>query len=194
MATKSLMARPYIISSAKVKPLFGRFLQQKKALYVVVDLSKKPSSSSSRSTTTNFNCVSSFSCLNNNNNNNNKNKNKRTTPSIIIGIGRSNFFTTRASTPVSQPGSFDVPLMQHMETKIKEHLNAQLVTVKDLSGDGRHVYIDVVAEAFEGQSAMNRQRMVYKAIWEELQSVVHAVDKMTTMTPGEATAAAAAQE
>ena len=39
---------------------------------------------------------------------------------------------------------------------------------------------------FEGKSAVNRQRMVYKAIWEELQSVVHAVDQMTTKTPEEA--------
>ncbi|KAK8639174.1 hypothetical protein V6N13_137567 [Hibiscus sabdariffa] len=43
--------------------------------------------------------------------------------------------------------------------------------------------IDVVSSAFEGQSAVNRQRMVYKAIWEELQN---AVDQMTTQTPNEA--------
>lgn len=48
--------------------------------------------------------------------------------------------------------------------------------------------IDVVSPAFEGQSAVNRQRMVYKAIWEELQSTVHAVDQMTTKTPNEASA------
>lgn len=46
--------------------------------------------------------------------------------------------------------------------------------------------IDVVSKAFEGKSAVNRQRMVYKVIWEELQSTVHAVDQMTTKTPGEA--------
>lgn len=48
--------------------------------------------------------------------------------------------------------------------------------------------IDVVSKAFEGKSAVNRQRMVYKAIWEELQSTVHAVDQMTTKTPAEAAA------
>ncbi|KAF3776721.1 BOLA4 protein [Nymphaea thermarum] len=48
--------------------------------------------------------------------------------------------------------------------------------------------IDVVSAAFEGQSAVNRQRMVYKAIWEELQTTVHAVDQMTTKTPEEAAA------
>lgn len=40
--------------------------------------------------------------------------------------------------------------------------------MKDLQGDGRHVTIDVVAAAFEGKSAVDRQRMVYKAIWQEL--------------------------
>ena len=48
--------------------------------------------------------------------------------------------------------------------------------------------IDVVSKAFEGKSAVNRQRMVYKVIWEELQSTVHAVDEMTTKTPDEAAA------
>lgn len=48
--------------------------------------------------------------------------------------------------------------------------------------------IDVISSAFDGQSAVNRQRMVYKAIWEELQSTVHAVDQMTTKTPAEAAA------
>ncbi|KAK2453825.1 protein BOLA1, chloroplastic [Trifolium repens] len=73
-----------------------------------------------------------------------------------------------------------------MQIKIKEQLNAESVSVKDAYGDGRHVSIDVVSTAFEGQSAVNRQRMVYKAIWEELQSAVHAVDQMTTKTPAEA--------
>ncbi|TKY53819.1 BOLA4 [Spatholobus suberectus] len=94
-------------------------------------------------------------------------------------------FSSRA-THVNDAGSVDLPLIQSMEKKIKEQLNAESVTVKDAYGDGRHVSIDVVSTAFEGQSAVNRQRMVYKAIWEELQSVVHAVDQMTTSTPTEA--------
>ncbi|XP_068651205.1 protein BOLA4, chloroplastic/mitochondrial-like [Aristolochia californica] len=97
-------------------------------------------------------------------------------------------FSTRA-TDVSDSGSIDSPMMQSMEQKIKEQLNADKVIVKDAYGDGRHVSIDVVSTAFEGQSAVNRQRMVYKAIWEELQNTVHAVDQMTTRTPAEAAAA-----
>ncbi|KAJ0243714.1 Protein BOLA4 [Hirschfeldia incana] len=119
-----------------------------------------------------------------------------TTPSSIYGNGgfrasgfgavdiRSRNLSTRSS-QINDAGSIDQTLMQSMEQKIKEQLNAESVSVKDMSGDGRHVCINVVSSAFEGQSAVNRQRMVYKAIWEELQNVVHAVDQMTTKTPSE---------
>ncbi|KAL9228627.1 hypothetical protein vseg_004182 [Gypsophila vaccaria] len=95
--------------------------------------------------------------------------------------------TIRAASPhhVNDPGSIDSSLMQSMETKIKNELNAESVIVKDAYGDGRHVSIVVVSSSFEGQSAVNRQRMVYKAIWEELQNTVHAVDQMITRTPSE---------
>ncbi|CAH9143026.1 unnamed protein product [Cuscuta epithymum] len=93
---------------------------------------------------------------------------------------------TRATADQNGFRTIDSPLMQSMENKIKEQLNAESVAVNDISGDGRHVRIDVVSSAFEGQSAVNRQRMVYKAIWEELQHTVHAVDQMSTNTPAEA--------
>ncbi|XP_058103742.1 protein BOLA4, chloroplastic/mitochondrial [Magnolia sinica] len=95
-------------------------------------------------------------------------------------------FSVRSTTQVSDSGSIDSPMMQSMQKKIKEQLNADEVIVRDAYGDGRHVSIDVISSVFEGQSAVNRQRMVYKAIWEELQSTVHAVDQMTTKTPAEA--------
>ncbi|KAG9143466.1 hypothetical protein Leryth_016461 [Lithospermum erythrorhizon] len=83
-------------------------------------------------------------------------------------------------------GPNESPLMQSMENKIKEQLNAESVTVKDAYGDGRHVSISVISTAFEGQNTVTRQRTVYKAIWEELQDSVHAVHQMITLTPTEA--------
>ena len=65
--------------------------------------------------------------------------------------------------------------MESMRAKIQTALDAQSVSVSDVQGDGRHVEIVVVSNQFEGQNSVNRQRMVYKAIWEELQDVVHAV-------------------
>ncbi|CAM8999053.1 unnamed protein product [Rhodiola kirilowii] len=105
---------------------------------------------------------------------------------LMVGGGRGVRRFSAGATHVNDPGSIDSPLMQSMEKKIKEELNAEYVSVKDAYGDGRHVSIDVISTSFEGQSAVNRQRMVYKAIWEELQNTVHAVDQMTTRTPSEA--------
>lgn len=104
---------------------------------------------------------------------------------LRYGNLRKRDFCSVRATEVSDSGSIDSPMIQAMEKKIKEQLNADAVVVKDAYGDGRHVSIDVVSKAFEGQSSVNRQRMVYKAIWEELQSTVHAVDQMTTKTPAE---------
>eukprot|EP00249_Psilotum_nudum_P015321 c25261_g1_i4 orf=241-894(+) len=94
-------------------------------------------------------------------------------------------FSVKA-TDVSGPDSIDSSLITSMKDKIREQLNAEEIVVKDAYGDGRHVSIDVVSVAFEGLSQVNRQRMVYKAIWEELQNTVHAVDQMRTRTPAEA--------
>ncbi|KAK4774825.1 hypothetical protein SAY86_009760 [Trapa natans] len=106
----------------------------------------------------------------------------------LVSTDRSFRFSHIRSAHVNDPGSIDSPLMLSMEKKIMEQLNAESVSVKDTYGDGRHVSIDVVASCFEGQSAVNRQRMVYKSIWEELQNTVHAVDQMTTRTPAEVAA------
>jgi len=72
-----------------------------------------------------------------------------------------------------------------MKEKISEALETEDVVVSDAYGDARHVAIEVVSNAFEGLSSVQRQRLVYKAIWLELQSTVHAVDSMTTKTPSE---------
>lgn len=83
-------------------------------------------------------------------------------------------------------GQVSKELMESMKSKIAEALQTENVSVKDLSGDGRHVSIDVISSLFEGQNSMQRQRMVYKSIWLELQEAVHAVDAMSTKTPAEA--------
>ncbi|KAF5842025.1 bola-like protein [Dunaliella salina] len=83
------------------------------------------------------------------------------------------------------PGQIAAELVAAMQTKIKADLETEHVRIADAYGDGRHVSIEVVSPLFEGQNAVKRQRMVYKAIWLELQEAVHAVDSMTTKTPAE---------
>lgn len=51
--------------------------------------------------------------------------------------------------------------------------------------NGSHITIEVVSFKFSGKRAVQRQQMVYKAIWEEMQGPVHAVDSMTCKTPDE---------
>jgi len=80
--------------------------------------------------------------------------------------------------------------MNSMTEKISAGLNpgndeGERVSVTDASGDGSHVYIEVVSRVFEGKTSVQRQRLVYKAIWEELQEAVHAVDGMSCKTPEE---------
>ena len=77
-------------------------------------------------------------------------------------------------------------LVAAMRAKIGEGLETDQVEVRDESGNARHVSIKVVSKLFEGKSSVNRQRMVYKCIWLELQDQVHAVNEMVTLTPEEA--------
>lgn len=51
--------------------------------------------------------------------------------------------------------------------------------------NGSHISIEVVSAKFEGKRPMQRQQLVYKAIWAELQGPVHAVDSMVCKTPDE---------
>ncbi|CAI0395233.1 unnamed protein product [Linum tenue] len=174
---KTLMLRPHVLSSATTHLLLRRAL-----------LSSRPSPSPSHicPRSTQFRSYSvSFT------HHRTSELHLCSSPSelFISGAGAAsaaNRRFTAGATPVNDSGSIGSPLMQSMELKIKQQLEAESVTVKDAYGDGRHVSIDVISSAFEGQSAVNRQRMVYKAIWEELQSTVHAVDQMTTKTPSEA--------
>lgn len=77
-------------------------------------------------------------------------------------------------------------LMTTITSKISAALETDRVNVVDINGDGRHISIDVVSPVFEGKNLVQRQRLVYKAIWLELQDAVHAVDAMSTKTPAEA--------
>ena len=67
-------------------------------------------------------------------------------------------------------GASTNPVILGMKAKITEQLEAVSVEIQDLSGgDNQHVAIDVVSEWFDGKNSLQRQRGVYKAIWEEMQ-------------------------
>jgi len=53
--------------------------------------------------------------------------------------------------------------------------------------NGSHIAIECVSAMFEGKSMVMRQRLVYKAIWDEMSDggAVHAVDSIIAKTPDE---------
>lgn len=61
-----------------------------------------------------------------------------------------------SNTPSAVTPQVSAELIENMRTKIAEALEAESVNITDTYGDGRHVSIDVVSKAFEGQSSMNR--------------------------------------
>ena len=85
------------------------------------------------------------------------------------------------------PGGDNTSLVDRCQSKIADALQATDVTVTGAYDDpnGSHISITVVSPLFQGKRAVQRQQLVYKAIWEELQGPVHAVDSMICQTPDE---------
>ena len=74
-------------------------------------------------------------------------------------------------------------MLDEIKAKILEALPNAVVTV---GGGGGHFTIEVVSELFEGKNTLQRQRMVYKAIWDLMagdNAPLHAVDSMVCKTP-----------
>ena len=55
--------------------------------------------------------------------------------------------------------------------KIQDALNPSKLVVTGMHDDpnGSHIAVDIVSAEFEGKRSVMRQRMVYKAIWDEMQ-------------------------
>jgi len=52
-------------------------------------------------------------------------------------------------------------------------------------GGETHFRVEVVAAAFQGKSRLERQRLVYETLREEMSNQIHALS-LVTRTPGEA--------
>ena len=74
-------------------------------------------------------------------------------------------------------------MLDEIKAKILEALPDAVVTV---DGGGGHFTIEVTSAQFEGKNTLQRQRMVYKAIWDLMagdNAPLHAVDSMVCKTP-----------
>jgi BolA protein len=82
----------------------------------------------------------------------------------------------------------------HIEQKLRDALAAAHVEVVDESAlhaghagagtGGGHFRALVVSDRFEGESRLERQRLVYAALTDEMGAQIHALS-MTTLTPDE---------
>ncbi|KAG7341389.1 BolA-like protein [Nitzschia inconspicua] len=81
----------------------------------------------------------------------------------------------------------DTTVVDVCTAKIKQALETDNVKVVGAYDDpnGSHISVEVVSAMFQGKRPVQRQQLVYKAIWEELQGPVHAVDNMICKTPDE---------
>jgi stress-induced morphogen len=93
--------------------------------------------------------------------------------------------TTRFQSTEQQEDTSIVAVCTAKIQKALETDNVKVVGAYD-DPNGSHISVEVVSKKFEGKRAVQRQQLVYKAIWEELQGPVHAVDNMVCKTPDEA--------
>mmetsp|Transcript_16617 Transcript_16617/g.32420 ORF Transcript_16617/g.32420 Transcript_16617/m.32420 type:complete len:166 (+) Transcript_16617:47-544(+) len=88
---------------------------------------------------------------------------------------------------MSSPEGEGPSIVDQCRQKISVALETDDVKVIGAYDDpnGSHISIEVVSAMFEGKRPVQRQQLVYKALWEELQGAVHAVDSMICKTPAE---------
>jgi BolA-like protein 1 len=80
-------------------------------------------------------------------------------------------------------------ILSRCKEKICAALDIEDCIVRSDSSDpnGIHLQIEVVSPLFEGKRSMQRQQLVYKALWDELrdEGAIHAVDSIVTKTAEE---------
>ena len=71
-----------------------------------------------------------------------------------------------------------------IEKRIQQALPGSQVTAHDLTGTSDHFRVQIVAEQFEGQSAIQRHRMIYDSLNDVMGGAIHALS-LSTATPDE---------
>ena len=106
----------------------------------------------------------------------------------FTSVGARSGYRRAFARAMSSSDAPDTSIVDVCSQKIKDALESDNVKVTGAYDDpnGSHISIEVVSSKFEGKRAVQRQQLVYKAIWEELQGPVHAVDAMVCKTPDEA--------
>jgi len=92
-----------------------------------------------------------------------------------------------SSSSTSTEGNTPTSVVDLCRDKIKAALQTDQVIVTGAYDDpnGSHISVQVISSMFVGKRPVQRQQMVYKALWDELKGPVHAVDSMICKTPDE---------
>jgi acid stress-induced BolA-like protein IbaG/YrbA len=71
------------------------------------------------------------------------------------------------------------------ESYIKEKIESKVPnSFVDITGDGVHFEAVIVSESFEGLSTLDRHKVVYSALGDDMKENIHALS-MKTLTPKE---------
>ena len=74
---------------------------------------------------------------------------------------------------------------EDIEAKIRAALPDARVELRDLTGTADHWEATIVSPAFAGKSLVERHRMVFAALAEEMKGPIHALS-LKTLTPDQA--------
>lgn len=74
---------------------------------------------------------------------------------------------------------------EDIENKIRGALPDARVELRDLTGTADHWEATIVSQAFAGKSLLERHRMVFAALAEEMKGPIHALS-LKTFTPDQA--------
>jgi len=74
---------------------------------------------------------------------------------------------------------------EDIEAKIRQSLPDARIELTDLTGTADHWQATIVSKAFEGKSLIERHRLVFDALAEEMKGPIHALT-LETFTPAQA--------
>jgi stress-induced morphogen len=74
---------------------------------------------------------------------------------------------------------------EEITARIRAVLPDAIVALKDLTGTADHWQAEVISAAFEGKSLIQRHRLVFGALAEEMKGPIHALT-LDVKTPAEA--------
>ena len=74
---------------------------------------------------------------------------------------------------------------EDIESKIRAALPDARIELRDLTGTADHWEATIVSQAFAGKSSLERHRIVFAALAEEMKGPIHALS-LKTFTPDQA--------